>query len=72
MALTSQQQAIQNKIDALDSATTSTSTLLSLLTQALDEGNIIWSYDCLFWMDSRNISYLNASEYGLQLDRAEK
>ena len=44
MALTPQQQALQNKIDVLDSSA-STSTLLGLLVQSLDEGKIIWSYD---------------------------
>lgn len=44
MALTSQQQALQNKIDVLDSSA-STSTLLGLLVQSLDEGKIVWSYD---------------------------
>ena len=44
MALTPQQQALQNKIDVLDN-TASTSTLLGLLVQSLDEGKIVWSYD---------------------------
>lgn len=44
MTLTSRQQTIQNQINALDSAS-STSTMLNLLTLAVNEGGIRWGYD---------------------------
>lgn len=44
MALTTQQQILQNQIDALDSSAT-TESLLKILNQSIAAGTIMWGYD---------------------------